>query len=57
MDYYKKLSDIHKEKGYCSFKILVKEFYKIDFSYKGIYRDCKKIIDRCIVCNQKKEIL
>lgn len=34
MDYYKKLSDIHKEKGHCFFKILVKEFYKIGFSYK-----------------------
>ena len=53
-DYYKKLITLHKDKGHCSFKLLVKEFYKIGYSYKGIYKDAKQIIRTCVVCNQKK---
>ena len=52
--YYNKLSGIHKSKGHCSFKLLVKELYKSGYSYKGIYSDSKIIINSCIVLIKKK---
>ena len=53
-DYYKKLINLHKDKDHCSFKLLVTEFYKIGYSYKGIYKNAKQIINKHVFCYQKK---
>ena len=54
-DYYKKLNDLHVKKCHCSLNILSKEFMRLGYTYKGLYKDCKNIIEFCHICSQKKK--
>lgn len=43
-----------KKKYHCSLNIIIKDFYRRGFAYKGNFKNCKSIIEFCPNCNQKK---
>ena len=53
LNYIQDIKDLHVKKNHCSLKKLLKEYYNLGYTFKGIIKICKEIIKYCPICAQK----